>query len=140
MFEDAPRADPDGRSRKTTSGDKGVARSAKPVTPVTPVTPVASVTSATLLHVKVVPGSRKDAIVGALGDRLKVKVAAAPEEGKANAAVCGLIAARLGLKTRDVTVVVGHASAEKTLRIEGLTAAEAEGRLGSQSPGKPSAP
>jgi uncharacterized protein (TIGR00251 family) len=77
-----------------------------------------------------VPGSRKDAIVGALGDRLKVKVAAAPEEGKANAAVCGLIAARLGLKTRDVTVVVGHASAEKTLRIEGLTAAEAEGRLG----------
>ncbi len=78
--------------------------------------------------------------MGALGDRLKVKVAAAPEEGKANAAVCGLIAARLGLKTRDVTVVVGHASAEKTLRIEGLTAAEAEGRLGSQSPGKPSAP
>jgi uncharacterized protein (TIGR00251 family) len=134
MFEDAPRADPDGRSRKTTSGDKGVARSAKPVTPVTPVT------SATLLHVKVVPGSRKDAIVGALGDRLKVKVAAAPEEGKANAAVCGLIAARLGLKPRDVTVVVGHASAEKTLRIEGLTAAEAEGRLACHAPGKPSTP
>jgi uncharacterized protein (TIGR00251 family) len=121
MFEDAPRADPDNRSRKTTSGDKGVAGSATSVT---------SGKSVTLLHVKVVPGSRKDAIVGALGDRLKVKVAAAPEEGKANAAVCGLIAARLGLKPRDVTVVVGHTSAERTLRIEGLTAVEAEGRLG----------
>jgi uncharacterized protein (TIGR00251 family) len=127
MFEDAPRADPDNRSRKTTSGEKGVAGPAKSVTSGNPVT---SVTCATLLHVKVVPGSRKDAIVGALGDRLKVKVAAAPEEGKANAAVCGLIAARLGLKPRDVTVVVGHASAEKTLRIDGLMAAEAEGRLG----------
>lgn len=78
--------------------------------------------------------------MGALCDRLKVKVAAAPEEGKANAAVCGLIAARLGLKPRDVTVVVGHASAEKTLRIEGLTAAEAEGRLACHAPGKPSTP
>ncbi len=107
MFEDPPGTDPAGPTRKTTNAPPHC-----------------------FLHLKVVPGSRKDSIVGALGQRLKVKVAAPPEEGKANAAACGLIAARLGLKPRDVTVVVGHASAEKTLRIEGLTAAEAEGRLG----------
>ena len=37
-----------------------------------------------LIRLKVVPGSSRDAIAGILGGRLKVKVAAAPEDGKAN--------------------------------------------------------
>lgn len=76
--------------------------------------------------VKVVPGSSRDQIVGKLGDRLKVKVAAPPEGGKANKAVCRLIAAAAGVSERAVSVVAGAASAEKVVRVEGKTAAELE--------------
>ncbi len=80
--------------------------------------------NAVRLHVKVVPGSRRDQIVGRLGDRLKVKVAAPPEDGRANESVCRLIAAAVGVNTRGVEVVVGHTSPEKTLRIAGCRAAD----------------
>jgi hypothetical protein len=83
----------------------------------------------TLIRVKVVPGSRRDEVVGALGDRLKIKVSAPPEGGRANAAVCALIAERLGVSARAVSVVSGHGSAEKVVRVEGVGAGEVEGRL-----------
>lgn len=79
------------------------------------------------IALKVVPGSRRDQIVGRLGDRLKVKVAAPPEDGRANEAVCALIAAALGVKARDVTIVAGHTSAEKTVRVVGRSAADVAG-------------
>lgn len=75
-----------------------------------------------LIAVKVVPGARKDEIVGRLGDRLKVRVSAPPEGGLANAAVCALLARALGVKERVVTVVDGHTRAEKTLRVDGVDA------------------
>lgn len=81
------------------------------------------------IQVKVVPGSRRDEVVGALGDRLKVKVSAAPEDGKANAAVCALIAARLGVHARVVSIVSGHGNPEKVVRVEGVSAAGAEASL-----------
>jgi hypothetical protein len=82
------------------------------------------------LAVKAVPGSRMDQVAGPLGDRLKVKVAAPPEDGRANAAICALIAGALGVKPRDVTVVSGHAHAEKVLRLAGVTLEAARARLG----------
>jgi uncharacterized protein (TIGR00251 family) len=80
--------------------------------------------------VKVVPGSRRDQIVGALGERLKIKVSAPPEDGRANRAVCEVVAAGLGVSARSVEVVAGHGSAEKVLRVVGVSAAEAGERLG----------
>ena len=82
------------------------------------------------IAVKAVPGSRKDQVVGALGDRLKVKVSAPPEGGKANAAICALIAGALGVRERDVTVVSGHGHAEKVIRAAGVTADSARAKLG----------
>lgn len=82
-----------------------------------------------LLRVKVVPGSSRDALAGMLGERLKVKVAAAPEAGKANAAVCSLIASTLGIKDRDVTIESGHTAPEKTLRISGVDQTTAQQML-----------
>jgi uncharacterized protein len=72
-----------------------------------------------LIDLKVVPGARRDGIVGPLGDRLKVRVAAPPEDGKANRAVCELLASALGLRRQDVTIVAGETSPEKTARIAG---------------------
>lgn len=77
---------------------------------------------ATLILVKAVPGSRKDQIVGPLGDRLKVKVSAPPEGGQANRAICDLLADALGVKPRDVEVVLGASAPEKTIRVRGLRA------------------
>lgn len=83
-----------------------------------------------LVRVKVVPGSRATAIVGRLGNRLKVKVAAPPEDGRANQALCELIAGALGVRSANVEVVQGMTSPEKVLRVRGVIAAEAESRLG----------
>ena len=79
--------------------------------------------------VKVVPGSRSSSIVGMLGDRLKIKVAAPPEDGKANAAVCALMAETLGIATRAVEVIAGTSNPEKTLRVTGVSAADARSKL-----------
>lgn len=78
-----------------------------------------------LIRLKVVPGSSRDALAGVLGDRLKVKVAAAPEGGKANKAVCELLARTLGVKPRDVEILSGQTSPEKVVRVQGLAAADA---------------
>jgi uncharacterized protein (TIGR00251 family) len=73
------------------------------------------------IAVKAVPGSSRDQIVGPLGDRLKIKVAAPPEDGKANAAICALIADAVGIAPRNVSVVSGHSRAEKTVAVSGVT-------------------
>ena len=83
-----------------------------------------------LIAVKAVPGASRDEIAGVLGDRLKVRVSAPPEGGKANDAIRRLIADTLGMKMRDVTIVAGAASREKTARATGITAEEARRRFG----------
>jgi uncharacterized protein len=72
------------------------------------------------IRIKVVPSSSKDAIVGWLGEALKIKVKAPPEKGKANAAVVELLAAHLGLEPSRITVVSGHTSPSKVLSVQGL--------------------
>ena len=67
------------------------------------------------IRLKVVPGASRSEVVGPLGDRLKVRVAAPAEAGKANRAVVELLEAWLGVK--GVTIVAGAASAEKTARV-----------------------
>jgi len=52
-----------------------------------------------LIAVKAVPGAARDEIAGLLGERLKVRVAAPPEDGKANEAICRVLAAALGLRS-----------------------------------------
>lgn len=84
---------------------------------------------ALLLRVKVVPGSSRDQISGALGDRLKIKVAAAPEKGHANQAVIRMIAKLLKLAPRDVSIAAGHTNPEKTVRIAGIDLATAAAAL-----------
>ena len=70
-----------------------------------------------LVSLKVVPGARRDQIAGVLGERLKVRVAAPPEGGKANRAVCRLLAGALGVRESEVEIVAGHSGPEKTVRV-----------------------
>ena len=86
-----------------------------------------------LLPVKVVPKASRDKIVGELDGALKVTVAAAPEKGAANKAVCKLIAKTLGLRTAQVTVDAGHGSPRKTIRISGASVDAVRSGLGAGS-------
>ena len=65
------------------------------------------------------PGASRSEIVGVLGDRLKVRVAAPAEGGKANRAVVDLLRKWLG--ARDLEVVAGVSSRDKTVRVFGLS-------------------
>ena len=78
---------------------------------------------------KVVPSSSRTSIDGWLGDVLKVRVAAPPERGKANASVGATIADALGLPASSVRVVAGHTSPRKTIEIAGLSEGEIQRRL-----------
>lgn len=80
---------------------------------------------ALLLRVKVVPGSSRDQFAGKLGDRLKIKVAAAPENGLANQAVIRVVAELLAIPPRNVSIASGHTYPEKTVRIVGTKLADA---------------
>lgn len=81
------------------------------------------------ISVKVVPGSSRDCIAGWLGDTLRVRVAAPPERGKANAAVEALLDRQLGLPRGSARIVAGQTSPRKTVEIAGLSRAEVARRL-----------
>lgn len=83
-----------------------------------------------LIQVKVVPGASRSRIVGPLGDRLKVAVAAPPEKGRANAELEALLAKLCGVRTADVTVEAGRSAAAKLVRIRGVDSAKALRALG----------
>jgi len=70
---------------------------------------------------KVVPGSSRTAICGLLDGMLKVKVSAAPEKGKANQCLVSLLAGQLGVRKSAVSIVSGHGSAVKKVRVSGIT-------------------
>lgn len=72
-----------------------------------------------LLRVKAVPGARRSEVAGPLGDRLKVRVAAPPEDGKANAALLRLLAGVLGVAERAIELEQGAGAAAKTFAIRG---------------------
>ncbi|MHC4294191.1 MAG: DUF167 domain-containing protein [Planctomycetota bacterium] len=75
-----------------------------------------------LIKVKVVPGSSRERIVGVLGDALKIATSAAPEKGKANAAVAAVLANALGVQKRSVLCVAGHTSPRKEFQVANFSA------------------
>lgn len=81
------------------------------------------------LELKVVPGASRAGIAGWLGDKLKVRVRAPPERGRANAAVIALLAAALGIPEERLRIVAGTSSARKVVEIDGLSAAQVRARL-----------
>lgn len=77
---------------------------------------------AVILPIKVVPGASRTRILGLWEGRLRVAVAAAPEKGRANAALCAFLAQQLKLRKRDAQVIAGHTSPLKEVRLLGVDA------------------
>ena len=63
-------------------------------------------------------------IVGVRADAFVLRVTAPPVDGRANEAVCRLIAAAAGVAPSRVTVVRGLTSRDKVVRVEGVDDAE----------------
>jgi uncharacterized protein len=85
--------------------------------------------TSTRLRLRVSPGARRTEFVGRHGDGWKVRVAAPPENGRANEAVREVLAERLGLPRRAVTIVSGHAGREKVVELAGISLEQAEAKL-----------
>jgi len=83
----------------------------------------------TRLRLRVSPGSRRTELVGRHGDRWKVRVAAPPEGGRANEAVLRLLARRLGLPRRALSIVSGHTGRDKVVEMSGIDHDETERKL-----------
>ncbi len=73
-----------------------------------------------LIWIKAVPGASRKEITGVIGDRLKVRISAPPKGGKANRAICKIVAQALGVKTQHVTIEKGQTKLEKLLCVSGV--------------------
>ena len=72
---------------------------------------------AVLLHVRVQPKARANAVKGWHGAALRVSVTAAPEDGKANRAVIELLAETFDVAPSSIDLVRGAASRDKLFRL-----------------------
>ena len=81
------------------------------------------------LLVILTPGASSNTIVGRHGDGWKVRVAAAPERGRANAALVALLAETLGVPLAAIRVAAGQTHRRKIVEIEDLDEEEAGRRL-----------
>jgi hypothetical protein len=77
------------------------------------------------IRVRVTARARADEIVGFRDGVLHVRVAAVPADGRANDAICRLIAARTGVPPSAVSVIRGASSRLKTVRVAAASAAVA---------------
>ncbi|MCK9987010.1 MAG: uncharacterized protein AzoDbin1_03482 [Azoarcus sp.] len=72
------------------------------------------------LHIQ--PGAKKTEFVGLHGEALKIRLAAPPVDGKANAALCAFLADFCGVPKSAVSLVSGETSRAKRVRIDGASA------------------
>jgi uncharacterized protein len=81
------------------------------------------------ISVTVSPGAARTELVGRHGDGWRARVAAPPERGRANDALCALLAGKLKVPRRSVHVVGGQTGRRKVVEVDGLDPAEIERRL-----------
>ena len=81
------------------------------------------------LAIRVQPRAKRTEVAGERGEAIVIKVNAPPVDGKANEAVCRLIAQRLGVPSWDVRIVRGERARDKVVRIDGVDAEAARAKL-----------
>jgi uncharacterized protein (TIGR00251 family) len=74
--------------------------------------------------VKIHPRARKNAIIGEIGDALKLSLTAPPIDGRANEACINFFAKLLKVPRSSVTIASGQTSRQKVIRVSGLSAEE----------------
>jgi uncharacterized protein len=82
------------------------------------------------IEVRLRPRGHADELLGLVDGVLQAKVAAPPVDGRANKALCRLVAKRAGVAPSRVKVVRGEKSRDKVLLVEGIDEPALMGRLG----------
>lgn len=82
------------------------------------------------LRLRVQPRASRTEVVGPHGGELRIRLAAPPVDGAANAELVRFLADRLGVPARAVTLARGVAGRRKVAVAAGVSVAEAEVRLG----------
>ena len=82
------------------------------------------------LSVRLQPRARRDEVVGERAGAVVIRVTAPPVDGKANEALCRLIAKAAGVPPSRVSVVRGHTARDKVVRVEGVSASALRTALG----------
>ena len=80
----------------------------------------------TTLTLHIQPGAKKTEVAGEHGDALKIRLAAPPVDGKANAALIAFVADRLGVAKSAVSLKSGQTSRRKVLEVTGAPADTAQ--------------
>jgi hypothetical protein len=86
------------------------------------------------------PGAGRTQVVGRHGDALKIRVAAPPEQGRANDALAAVLAEAFGVATSAVELVTGASSRVKRFRVTGVDTDAAGLRVEELLGGYPAAP
>lgn len=70
-----------------------------------------------IFNVRVVPNSSKSEIIGEFDSALKIKIAAPPVDGAANAELIKVLAKKLGVAKSAIEIIGGQSSKNKQVKI-----------------------
>ena len=79
------------------------------------------------LNIKVHPRANRNTVEVSDDGAVTIRVTAAPDRGKANAAAVKLLAGRLDVPKSSVSIIRGHTSRNKVVRVDGIEDAELKG-------------
>jgi uncharacterized protein (TIGR00251 family) len=82
------------------------------------------------LNVKVTPNASRNEIMGLTDGTWRIKIAAAPDKGKANKELIEFFSKRLGIKKSSISILKGQTSHNKVVAINGITQEEIVKRFG----------
>ena len=69
------------------------------------------------LEIKAVPGASKTELAGIKDGRLRIRIAAAPEDGKANAEMLNFLSKKIDCPKKDLQLLSGEKSRLKTIAL-----------------------
>lgn len=82
-----------------------------------------------VIELVVQPRASRTRVVGEHDGRLKLQIAAPPVDGEANAEVIAFLAGALRVRRAAILLLRGDAGRRKTVRIEGVSAAQVTSAL-----------
>jgi uncharacterized protein (TIGR00251 family) len=82
-----------------------------------------------IITVRVEPRSSRAGITGTRGDVLKVKLNSPPVGGKANRELIDILAKEFNIRKKDIEIISGRKSRNKTVKLHGVEAIENKGRV-----------
>ena len=82
--------------------------------------------------VRVQPRAKRNAVIGEVGEAVKIALTAPPVEGRANDACVEFLAELFGVARTAVSIISGATSRNKVVRVAGVTPSQVEDRLGNR--------